>query len=475
MSIKSFSELQLDAKRNLNSRLSTLGLTEGFLSTDLRDVIVQQIAHANTELGLVQKESSKDYPTDVDEDKLDDLASNWQLTRKGGVTSIGSITFSRASQPSEDIVIGNIDGTGGVVISSESTPNLSAISFITTQTVKLLATTTADPITGLYSVQAPITCFQSGVVGNVAANKINILQGAISGIDTVTNKTASGGGRDSEGNTELSNRIQLKVQGLHPGISGGFQSLALAMAGVVDAKPVGPSDTEVIRDPNGGSVDLYLLGEKLENKSQSFVYASADSFVLLNTPPVQNILSVSGVVDDEVYSFIKGTDYRFQADSGSKAYSFEASDKLIWLDGTRPDVGTSGVIYYQEDQLVRDVQDEFEADDKFFISADVLVKKSTKVLVDLSLTVYKTSSAVSDTVRSLVATAITDYINNLGLGETLSVSDLVVAITNVSGVDRVVLPLTNLARRSATGTSDLTSTKLEYFRTDDSSLDLTIS
>lgn len=475
MSTKSQTEIREDVDKNLASYLPTFGAPADSHGSDLIDAVVKQIADGNTELAVVQKTASVDYPLDVEDDDVDALATTWNLTRRGGVPATVTVTFSRRTAPTSNIVIGNSTGGGGVVIAAPTLSSGVQVSFVTTETVTMPISVTKDTATNLYSITCPAECLQIGTIGNVPAGTITQIQSSAPGMDLVVNNTASGGGKEEESNEELTTRIRLKAQGLHPGIDGGLRSKALTVLGVIDAIAVGPSDASAVRDLNGGSVDVYVLGEHLVAKQQSFVYTTSQNQVTIDQRPATDVIGLVGLVGSSQYSFVRGVDYQFQQDSGTLAGSASSLDMIVWLGNTVPDAGSIATLTYISDSLIADVQAEFDDETSTFISANVLAKRSTKVIVDVSMQVVKLSGFVASAVKNSVSTALTTYVNALGLGVNLQQSDLVAAVAAVEGVDRVVLPLSTLARRGSTGASDVVASDLEYLRVDDTSVVITVS
>src|SRR5262249_45559273 len=113
--------------------------------------------------------------------------------------------------------------------------------------------------------------------------------------------------------------------------------------------------------------------------------------------------------------------------------------------------------------------------DNHFVTADPLAKRATEVLIDVALTVRRESGSDSSVVQLNVQTAISNLVNNLGLGDPVQQSDIVVAVEAADGVDSVVLPITELARRGESGVQDITTTKYEYARVDASSITVTVT
>ena len=478
MALKSRAEIVASFVDYLKTKFPKVDTTaDRPLSSLLFDSVATELETPFTSLEQIQVEQGVSAPTTSSTEGLADLAYNWNSNRRGAVAGSGIVTFQKLALPTTTIQIGNQDGSGGVVIGTSRQQTGTVVLFVTTQTVYLTPTTTVNPSTGLYEVDASIQCVSLGSIGNVDAGLITALQSAVPGVDFLTNKIATTGGREDEDNTTLALRLQAKSRGLQPGMIDGLVTLAMEQDQVTDAVVVGPNDGEFTRSSVGGAVDLIVLGELLIPTVQYTTYTASQSSILLQNRPATTISVVTGTVGLTQSTLVSGVDYSFSQDLVSvNALSAKSTDSLAWLNSSGlPNAGTTVTVGYQYDKVIGAIQDVVDSTDKHFVTANVLVKRATKILVDVALTLRKTSGFDSVQVENNVSTAITNIINNLGLGDSVQQSDLVVAIEAVNGVDSVVLPLTKLALRGATGVSDLSMTKYQYARVDSMSLTITVT
>lgn len=446
------------------------------LSSLLFDSIAQELADAYTELNQAQVEQGISDPTTASTEGMADLAYNWNLTSRGAVASTGVITFQRTEAPTMTIPIGAQDGSGGITVSTSRQASGTVVSFSTTETVYFTTATTVNPVTGYYEVDTAITCQITGTVGNVDAGLIDTLQSAVAGVDFVTNKISTTGGRAEEDNTTLANRIAKKVQGLQPGVENGLVSIAMAEDNVIDAVVCGPNDTEFVHDVNLGKVDLILLGDKITPITQLSTYVTGQTTIPFTNRPVTSVSSVSAMVGLTQTALISGADYTFTQDlTGTNARSNASTDMLSWLGGSLPNNGVQVELHYNYDKVVNDIQTIVDGNDKHFITADVVVKRASQVTIDVTLTVRKVLGYDNQTVTAQVASAISNYINNLGLGQVAQQSDMILAIEAEDSVDSVSIPLTKFAIRGSSGVSDITPTKYQYLRVDSQSITTTVS
>lgn len=476
MAIRSQDDIEQSFLQYLQARFPLIDATTGrALASLLFDAIAGELATAYTALNQVQIEQGVSQPTVSSTDGLDDLAYNWNVTRKGAVAATGIITFQRATQPTTTIQIGTDDGAGNVVVATSRQQTGTVVSFITTETVFLTPETSPNPQTGLYEVDATISCVALGAIGNVDAGLITILQSVVPGIDFIINKISSTGGREEEDQTTLASRIVAQVQGLQPGIAKGLISTALAQNNVIDAVVVDPNNPDFTRAGVGGAVDVVVLGEQITSSQLQELFVTAQSSVLLTNRPATDITQVVATVGLTQTTLVPGVDYRFDQDTVSgNALSADSNDHLSWLSGQLPNNNTQVTISYQYDKVINAIQAIIDEDSKHYITANVLVKRATKVLIDISFTVRQQTGFASTLVLNNVAAAVSTFVNNLGLGDPVQQSDLVLAINSATGVDSVVLPFSKLCIRGSSGVADIQPTNYQYARVDSVSLNITV-
>lgn len=149
----------------------------------------------------------------------------------------GMVTFGRSSPADQDYLI-----PSGTLVSTTDG--------IFYQTIAAVTLTT-----GLTTVQVGVIASQAGANGNVTANAIVVMNGALLGIETVTNALTLTGGTDQETEDARANRFRTFIDALPRTTIGGLVGGALT-ATVVDA---GGTITERVRDAK--TVEPYLTGD----------------------------------------------------------------------------------------------------------------------------------------------------------------------------------------------------------------------
>jgi len=470
---KTAAQIIADAIVIIKQKQPQMDLSEGTLARDIGvEAFATELSNLYTDVDNVKNVLFLANAANATTTDMDALAANYGLTRLPAVQATGSVVFGALSLPGTIITIGAGDGTGGITILTQPDTDGTQVSFVTTETVYLTPTTPLNSLTGLYEVTAAIRAVTAGVIGNVGAETITQLSGAISGVDSVTNPIAAANGTDEESNTDLAARIILKFSGIVLGSKNAYNTLVRAISGVTDSLVVDPTSTDAVR--GAGSVDIYLIGSTGTSASQSVVRAT-EAEVILTNQPVISISAITGTAGGLATVFRENIDYVFIPDTTTvEAASVNAADKIVWTNIVVPDVGTTYVITYLYNKLITDIQDVVELDANHVLGADVLIKQATEVLVDISVSVSLLPGYASGTARtvalSAITTAITAFADTSVLGTSLRQSDLITDIEAVTGVDYVVIPLTTFARRGSTGAADIVATSKEYFRVDNSSI-----
>lgn len=472
---KSISEIVNGIEAKIREKRSTLDVSTGQLVRDIvAEAVASEISKIYDEIDDTKELASILNYDNIDETDFDKITENFGLTRIPARKATGTVTFGSYTQPTSNVRIGNVGGSGGITVQSREDETGVVVSFTTTETVYLTPTTVFNSDTGLYEVSAAVEADIAGVDSNVGVGSITQLVSSVAGVDTVTNDTAVSNGDDKETNQELYERIVEKMEGLVIGSKGGYKSLIDENSYVTDSTVVDPDNEDNVRGQFTGGVDIYVIGEQRITVDQTETSDGSEREVVLNYQPVLAISSVVGITNSVVYE--SAVDYTLVPDEGNFAGSTRGQDKLLWGLNKVPSLGIDYKITYVRNGLIKDLQDDIDNEDNAIINADVLVKEGVKVLVDIYLTITLNAGYSSTTVAAQVEDSITDYVNGLGLGDDLQQSDIVAQVyDDVPGVDSISLPFTRLARRGSTGTSDLTAKDYGYFRVDGDSISIVVS
>jgi hypothetical protein len=142
-------------------------------------------------------------------------------------------------------------------------------------------------------------------------------------------------------------------------------------------------------------------------------------------------------------------DFTFVAESGSTPLGF------LLTSGSRMTVGQTVLVDYEHDEnltvtyisntLVGVAQN--AVDQMRHVTADVLVKESLQVGVNITATVVVRRNQTIAAVDSALRTALARYFGRLNMGQPLRQADVIDVIKSTLGVSYVVVPLTNLTKQ----------------------------
>ena len=179
---------------------------------------------------------------------LDNFVANFGFTRLPAKRAMGTITFSRVSEATSDILI-----PAATQVSTNSTP---PVIFNTLTPVVLSAATT--------SCSVPIQAQVGGTSGNVAANTLTAVTSNQMGFSSVTNPSSCTGGTDAESDDQLRARFQATV----------FRSLAgtVPMLTGVALDDPDVSQVNVIGSTKTYTETIQIIGGTATSSVQDFAY-----------------------------------------------------------------------------------------------------------------------------------------------------------------------------------------------------------
>lgn len=459
MALPTFSQLVTQMINFIHGKKPTLNTNVGTLAND---VVISTVANQlSAQDGTSQSVySSINYTQELQSfavdaailvpSDLNNIAVNYGMQRLSGTAASGSITFRiRNFQTSS----ASVTVVAGTTVSTLATSQSPAVSFSTTATVTFdpnQAPSYFNASSGFYEQTAPIICQTIGIVGNVGSLTITSLVSSTPGIDAVTNIPSTTGGTDTESNTAFAARIQIKLEGNNVGTINGIISLVNTNPSVLQAIVVGPNDSEMQRDQFGGSVDVYIKGQILttiNNPPETHFYTTTGSKIfILNHQPVSlptSSISITGVVGlNPTYLFAQGTDYTVHINPNSLfAGSTEAASYIEWTSsgGTYPDPNSNFFVTYTYDSLIETLQALFTDNNNHIVASDVLVREAQEAFIGVVETILVLPGFIPANVQTSVVAALSDYINSLGLGAVIDLSDIVFISEAVLGVDAVLL------------------------------------
>jgi len=286
---KSFNDVVISMIDYLRLVQSNLDTKPGTVSRDLFvDSPAQEMADLYTQLRNIASLSSFFSSNGTD---LDNLGSNFNVTRNPGGTSSGLAIFttniltSDVPIPAGSIVVAN-NGITYQVISGVTMLSTSSNVYKATAT-RLSTSLQLANITDKYAIEANVVALTPGTSGNIGP--YSLVSQNITGISNVTNLQQFSGGTDPESDNAFRTRILSVFAGSNTGTSLGYTNTVDSLSGVESSYLVGPGNplmtrdgTQVTTDSNGnlaitsagtgGKVDIYILGNTLVSQVDTYIY-----------------------------------------------------------------------------------------------------------------------------------------------------------------------------------------------------------
>lgn len=286
---RSFSEIVNSMIERLRLTQPDLDTKEGTVARDLFiDIQADQLQQLHSAIVAVSEKQSPELAVGKD---LDRWASNFGITRNTGTSANGIVVFTTNSInvdlpiPNGTLVFarnGLRFKTIGNYIMSSAEKNRFA-----SNATRLRNSLNLAGISDSFAIEIPVQAVATGTNGNISSFQViehNLLDGL-----NVTNITSFNGGANVESDASFRARVFSVFSGSNTGTAFGYRNAAISIDGVNDALVIEPGDslmqrdgTEVIKvndgsyrilnSGTGGKVDLYILGKKLEEISESYLY-----------------------------------------------------------------------------------------------------------------------------------------------------------------------------------------------------------
>ncbi len=273
-----------------------LSLTQPNLDTKpgtvTRDLFIDLQADQMDKLyKVISQVSDKQSPERMVGVDFDRWASNYNIRRKSGSPSDGIVVFT-FNDLNSDIPIPNgtlVFSRSGYTYKTIGNFNISLTekSRYAANASRMRSSLNIAGISDLYAIEVPVQAIRNGKSGDISSLQIreHNLQDSL----RVTNLTSFSGGESSESDSTFFARIISSFSGAATGTSFGYRSAALNVSGVNDVLIIQPGNSLMLRDGTetiqtndgsyrilssgtGGKVDVYVLGRKLEEVSQTFLY-----------------------------------------------------------------------------------------------------------------------------------------------------------------------------------------------------------
>lgn len=289
-SSRGFSDIVNSMIERLKISQPNLDTKPGSVSRDLFiDLPADQIARFYNVLNVLSQKQSLASSSGQD---LDLLASNFGIGRKTGSPSSGFIVVCSNNFTSDIPIPTGTTATSRNGLTYKTLGNYSMSvgdkGRLAANANRLKKALNIAGITANYALEIPVECTRVGNAGNISSMQIVSFDVNLNGL-TVTNLSPFSGGQNREGDDGFRSRILSIFSGANIGTSSGYRSAILSLNGVQDVNVVEPGSSLMLRDGtetiatsdgstrilnsgNGGKVDIYVLGNKSELVSESYIF-----------------------------------------------------------------------------------------------------------------------------------------------------------------------------------------------------------
>jgi hypothetical protein len=421
-------------------------------------------------------------PTLADDTVVDEVLSNFNVTRKEGTKAIGNVTIE-LSAPREVVVPLNsvFEGSGKSFLTTKTFTARTSAAQVSSDADRLLVQLS----NGNYAFTVEVEAETVGSDSKLDAGDLIVPDRSISGYVTSYATSSFQDGSNTETNSELINELQLgiaaKALSNRTNMRSYLRSLT-AYAGITNQSIVGYGDLEMLRDKHtifpisfGGRVDWYIRTQQpisrqsrtveatlisIAGTSQSTWQFSIGKDVAPGFYEVQNIrrqtdpatgtgfeisqdnrgndLTGSGFIPD-IQTVAEGAYTAFQTatiqfvDTATTTTSLTVGDTATYVYDS---VGLP---------LISDLQADISSRDIRSYAADALVKAPVPCFVDVTLTINKAAGDPDPNINE-IKSAIVQEVNSVGFIGRLDGSHIVDIVHNFVTDDVSVTDLDLLGR-----------------------------
>lgn len=357
-----------------------------------------------------------------------------------------------------------------------------SLTFYTTESAEIPLTTKAlffNPALNLYEVAVPVRCVSLGAIGKVPAGAVRNLLRSLPGITKVTNRTAfSSGGLDAETKAKAIQRVKSFIRsGGSLALKGGIENELLNFAS--DVLVLGARDAGFMRTSmESGAVDAFVSEVSGAPYRDYFKvgYTTIEDF---GEGAVWTFNKQPALADADIIVMFNGVDvsanFAIVADTSS-AYSgsIRALDQLVCVPVggfvLNDHIGEDAYVDYYYNSAIADIQTEFDSASKRVYGRDLMIRQAAQTQVQVSVTITALSGYDQASLRGIVETSFSIYINSLNIGEPLEEADLTFIAMSVAGVDNVTYMDLRRSTESSGVVHDIVANPYEFLRIDDSDL-----
>lgn len=463
-----------EVKNNLiNQILSKFPTADVETGSVIRDIMVDpqstQIEALSNEIDYVSNLNTfVKNAENISEEDLDEIGANYNVSRNLGNLSNGTITFRATVRPTQNIQIGNSDGSGGIRVKTLTTEDGNTYEFVTTQTVYMTTDAHYNENSQCYEVNAPISASSIGSNYNVGVGTITVLPQGIAGITGCYNYLPTSNGTDKESQTSYALNIQSAILGNSKNIESGIDSLLSSMENVSEVKTLHPNSKE--EPTQAGFAVSYVKGSVSETVTETFTYVSSVLEYKLKYTPVISISSVT--IDGQPVDFNLAKDTTTQYKD--TIYANDRVQIIESIEDLTP--GSEIVVSYSYNKLIDNCQEELNDNlNNYLILGTLLVAQANPNIIDIGTNIKLNYSYNNEVTKNLILTGLANYINSLSLGQDLTQEQVFTYLSTTFSeyISSITYPLLTFKHRTESSNSTaLYFTYGEYASLDVDSLNI---
>ena len=414
-----------DLRRQLLSvytrEVPRLDLTEGsterdiFIEAPLNAIyapVVSQLAEIEALYNIMIN------PEVVPQALVDDFVeSNFNIRRVPARPSVGVAQFYTRTQPDSSVTI----PVGTIIQTSDG-----KIQYITVSN-SVGFSATSD---GRWVFNVNIRSVKNGPGSGVGANSLTSIANPIVGIEGVTNINPIPDGKPAESNEDLLNRVRRIFLGRTiDSVAGLEQYLATFNP---EFRILGFGDDGFTRSKYPKALDVYfpVEDEEVATMVVPIPYDNYNQPIIFEFQPVLYVASVILNTNDGQEP-LDESNYTLMKDTGVLSESTKSVDYLKLNSSV---TGKSLTITYYYNAFLNNVQNSFLSNDIRKFGRDILIRRANKIIFNVLLEYVPKSGYTVDDLDLSISTAITEYVNNLSMGQNVQWYELYVLVDSVDGV-----------------------------------------
>lgn len=386
-------------------------------------------------------------PTIADNEVVNDVLSNWGITRRVGTKAIGTVTIELSQARSVVIPLNFVfEASGRRYLATRTFTSRAVESQVSSEADRLLQSLS----NGNYAFTIEVEAAEVGPAYKLSAGNIIVPNRTIVNYVTSYANSTFSDGIGTETNEELLQQLQLgiaaKTLSNRTNMRSFLRSIP-AFDSITNQSIIGYGDAEMLRDRHtvfpisyGGRVDWYIRGQvplqrtrllvtavcvEVSNTNSTWQFAVAKN----DAPGFYEITKIRRIADEGLNSgFEPSSDVRSNdltesgflpdiATAAEGAYSAFQAAVIRFIDTAAAvtGLGIGQTAQYFCDvvgtPLIREVQELLGSRDVRSYAADVLVKAPIPCFVEVTLTINKAAGDVAPSIAA-VQTAVVDIINN---------------------------------------------------------------